>query len=70
MERNLNGVVFRGTVIPRGSGCVIIGRMSPDRFTQIFLFVWSFLLVLFGILTIWTIIVPLAAWGMLWLGRV
>jgi hypothetical protein len=67
MERNLDGVIFRGAVIPRGSGCVVIGRMSHDRFTQTCLFVWSFLLVLFGILTIWTIIMPLAVWGMLWL---
>ena len=69
MERNLDGVIFRGAVIPRGLGCVIIGRMSHDRFIQTFLFVWSFLLVLFGILTIWTIIMPLAAWGMLWLAN-
>lgn len=59
--------LFRGKVEAADGGSQIIGCMSHNRFVQAFVAVWCGAVILFSVVLIWTIIMPLAGWGMLWL---
>lgn len=63
--------VFHGVIAadPATGGSVIKGVFSGDRFGQVFMGLWTGGLVLFGLLSIWTLVFPLAAWGMLWMAN-
>ncbi len=67
MSRMTSFPVFRGRIEVIGTSSVIIGRMSLHRFQRIFLGAWCGCLVCIAVLTIWTVVMPLVAWGLLWL---
>lgn len=71
MARNSFAPVFHGTLVadPATGGTVLQGVFSASRFAQIFMAFWTGFILLFGLLSVWTIIFPLAAWGMLWLAN-
>lgn len=63
--------IFHGTLTAdlATGGTVLQGVFSANRFVQIFMAFWTGFILLFGLLSVWTIIFPLAAWGMLWLAN-
>lgn len=72
MTANSFAHAFQGTVRPRdepgdtGMVAVIRGTFAGSRLARILVGLWMAPLVLVGLAMIWTVIVPLAAWGMLW----
>jgi hypothetical protein len=61
--------VFRGRIEQCGAGSVIIGRITPHRFVQLFLACWCGSLLIISLIFIWTLIAPIIAWGLLWLSN-
>lgn len=61
--------VFRGRIEATSSGSRIVGHMSHDRIAQGFLAVWCGGVIFISLVGIWTIIMPLAGWGLLWLAN-
>lgn len=63
---------FHGTVgLPHEPGAIgavtiIQGTFAGSRLARILIAIWMSPVVLVGLVMIWTVIVPLAAWGMLW----
>ncbi len=59
--------LFRGRIEEAEGGSRIVGCMSHNRFVQVFMAVWCGFILVFSVLMVWTIIFPLAGWGLLWL---
>lgn len=59
--------LFRGRVEAADVGSRIVGCMSHNRFIQCFVAVWCGFIVLFSLVMVWTVIIPLGGWGVLWL---
>jgi hypothetical protein len=57
---------FYGRIDPTETGSRLIGRVSGDRFGQIFLGFWCGAIVLFAIVFVWTIFIPLGCYALLW----
>lgn len=67
MTSNSFAHVFYGTLEAwESGGTVLRGTFSGSRLSQILVALWMTPLVLAGLAMIWTLIVPLAVWGMLW----
>lgn len=58
--------VFHGRIDTTATGSHLFGRVSSGRFDQIFIGFWCGAILLFSIVFIWTIIMPLAGYGLLW----
>ncbi len=58
--------VFHGKIEAAGEGSIIRGRMSHSRFVQGFVGIWCGAIVLISLIFVWTIIMPLAGFGLLW----
>lgn len=61
--------LFRGRIEEAEGGSRIIGCMSHNRFVQVFMAAWCGCIILFSIVMIWTIIIPLGGWGLLWMAN-
>ncbi|GEP45265.1 hypothetical protein BGE01nite_45560 [Brevifollis gellanilyticus] len=61
--------VFHGQVEATPEGSRIRGRMSHHLLVQIFHGFWCGALVLMALFFVWTIVMPLAAYGMLWIAN-
>lgn len=61
--------VFYGCVEDARDGAAISGRMSHDPFTRVFFGLWCGLIVLVSLAFVWTIMMPLVGYGMLWLAN-
>ena len=61
--------LFRGRVEAAEGGSRIVGYMSHNRFVQGFMAFWCGAILLFSLLTVWTVIMPLSGWGLLWLAN-
>jgi hypothetical protein len=58
--------VFHGRVEAIATGSRITGRMSHNRLVQIFTGIWCSAVILISIVFIWTVLMPLAGYAMLW----
>ncbi|WP_395732243.1 hypothetical protein [Prosthecobacter sp.] len=61
--------LFRGRIEDAEGGSRIIGCMSHNRFVQAFMAAWCGCIILFSIVMVWTIIIPLGGWGLLWMAN-
>lgn len=70
VSNNACAPVFHGVVVadPATGGAIIQGVFSGDRIEQVFMGLWTGAIVLIGLLTFWTVLFPLFAWGLLWMG--
>ena len=59
--------VFHGRIEADGTSSVLKGCMSHSRFAQVFMAIWCGANVLFSVVFVWTILVPLGGYAMLWI---
>lgn len=58
--------VFHGRVEATATGSTVRGRMAHNRLVQVFMAFWCSGLIVISILSLWTVIMPLAGYALLW----
>lgn len=61
--------VFRGRI--EGTACAsrIVGHMTHHPIAQVFFDIWCAGLIFVAVLGVWTVIMPLGCWGLLWMAN-